>query len=541
MKEDKNIIIISIDDLRYDAISLCSEVNRVITKKFPEIKINIDTPNIDKLGKMGVYFTQCYSTSSYTPPAHASMLTGTYINRHCVRTFFGKLSNNVKTIAEILKRKGYKTLASVENLTLELLDITRGFDVVDDLQNDEYKTYKYIENWNGEKCLFFLHLFDVHKPYCYLVGKPWSKYNSDYLDTIYKICEKYEINFEILYERSINEAKRIVKNFHRLSESLKEYCIMRSLDFLLREKLREKNKLFDEIVPLYFEGVNKFDSTKFKDIIKILKSSGLLDTSIIVITSDHGEIKCSWNGREDFMNSFFLYEDAIRVPLIIYSEELPKGKVITTPVSIIDIVPTLLNMLGIKYNIESFDGISLTRLIFGENRKRYEERCIFFETWAYRGGVDQFGNIRSIDMFRREIGCRYKRYKYIRIGTDIDREKINKCSETEFIKLIFRKILGKFENNDDLILLKKKMEYMSREELIDMFSKKIEQERIYEIQKDINEQRNLLNYDNNIEFVLNNFRKEIYSYLVNDNCSKKIILDDEINEIKERLTILGYL
>jgi len=415
MTEIKNIILISIDDLRFDCIS-CEKDKRWLERYNAHSIIN--TPVLNRIAKRGVRFTQCISTSSYTPSSHASMLTGLYPKRHRVKTFFNPLPDNVTTLPDILKRRGWKTSAWCEHLTFKIQRITKGIDtVVIPFENEGANLFGFIDRLNPQENNFiFLHFFDVHKPYFYTTGgTERHAYNKSYMEEMEMISEKVGGDFQSLLLNAQTEARRVVDNYDNLNASLKEYATYRSLDYLLREGLRTKNMLFEEIVPLYVRGVNKFDQGKFRDIVNKLTENGFLENSLLIIVSDHGETRCKWNGRKDFMNSYNALEGAIHVPLVIYYESLPKELETKAEVSLIDLVPTILNLLNLKVDL-NLDGISLKPLIKikgGEHEPL--ERTLFSESWAYQGKSTFFGSAdKSLkEVFLAEACARKKGFKYV--------------------------------------------------------------------------------------------------------------------------------
>lgn len=448
MAVPRNIVLISIDDLRYDCLSC--EPDRRWLERYGAASL-VDTPTLDRVAGSGVRFDQCVSPSSYTPLSHASMLTGTYAARHQVRTFFGKLSRQVQTLAEILAARGYRTLARVEHLALKMLDITRGMEIVDEAARDEQALFDYLSSRSSrkERKFIFVHLFDVHKPYCYATGGSESRqYNQDYSDIVGDIAERNGLAFAGLLEDARAEARRVVEGFSGLPPVLQEFAEMRSLDFLLRRYLRQCGTLFQEMVPLYVRGVTRFDRGKFSDLLTRLEQCQVLDDALLVVTSDHGETRCTWDGVEDFMNSFFLLEGAIRVPLILFSpQHLPDGLVIDAPVSLVDIVPTVLDLLRVTAT-GVVDGLSLLPLLRGEDLGRSE---VTSETWAYRGGVNLFGQVRAgHEMFLRQRCVRSRRYKLVETGMEFTAEDWQGSDDGVFVKTVYRKCLGRFETAEEL-------------------------------------------------------------------------------------------
>jgi len=119
----KNIILISMDDLRFDCVGKFFDRKRF---RNYDLAYYPETPVIDDVAARGVSFSQCIAPSSFTPPSHTTMLTGLYPNRHGIQTFYDELRSEVTTLTEIMKKSGFNTLAKIENSSLRLQNITRG-------------------------------------------------------------------------------------------------------------------------------------------------------------------------------------------------------------------------------------------------------------------------------------------------------------------------------------------------------------------------------------------------------------------------------
>ena len=91
-----------------------------------------------------------------------------------------------------------------------------------------------------------------------------------------------------------------------------------------------------------------------------VQALGVFDETLLIITSDHGE---SLTEHSIFFDHHGLYDVTIRVPLILYSDALPKGRRFRAHVQHIDLTPTILNLLNIKTEIY-FEGLNLLPLIF---------------------------------------------------------------------------------------------------------------------------------------------------------------------------------
>jgi len=155
---DYNIILISIDTLRADRLGVYGYKKPI-------------TPNLDALAAKSTVFSKAYSQSSWTLPAHASMLTGSYPHEIGVEYINDRLPEKTETIAQILKNAGYKTFAFTSGVFINRdRGFAKGFDKFEensDWQDAQIITQKAIKNipTSQEKFFMFLHYFHVHDPY----------------------------------------------------------------------------------------------------------------------------------------------------------------------------------------------------------------------------------------------------------------------------------------------------------------------------------------------------------------------------------------
>lgn len=140
-----------------------------------------------------------------------------------------------------------------------------------------------------------------------------------------------------------------------------------------------------------YDGSVFFVDTQIGRLIEGLEQHHILDNTLIVFTSDHGE---SLNEHGIYFTHHGLYDETIHVPLILRGPRLPKNKVIKGLVQHIDLVPTILDMLGAGMEDLDFDGKSLVPLVFNRIRQlhpavyagevRYEhKRCIRTGRYKY--------------------------------------------------------------------------------------------------------------------------------------------------------------
>lgn len=321
------IILISIDTLRGDSIT-------------PAGYFRDTTPYLSQLVKESVYFSKAYSNGCWTMPSHMSMLTGTLPSRHGVNqgmgTMKGKgasmLHDAVKLLPEILKAS-HPQLKTVKFARLPGdLGFARGFDINNSmdpfLDEKSFKTLlKEFENQKDRDFFFFVHTWMVHAPYA----------RSHFLKEGKLSREKRK---QIDQFRTMTKAERM-----KLLKMKKSRGVTNDFPFFL-----SKNKLFNmkDCKALYDSNIYYVDQLVDRLIGK-LKELDIYDDVFVIITSDHGE-----HFDDHFKNCFYnfhgqdFYEEFVRVLLIIKYPDQTKSKIIRHPVSLIDLVPTVLNYYKMK-------------------------------------------------------------------------------------------------------------------------------------------------------------------------------------------------
>lgn len=312
---NNKVLLISIDNLRYDCAGYVGE--KAHLKKFYLDKL-VDTPTLDEISSKAAIFTNCFSTCSYTPPAHASLFTGLYPPKHGVRPFFYKtLNNECLTIAEIYKNNGYKTVFYSDVFGLfGPMGLTKGFDYTFDKNFDDFT--KLLNSFKDEKVFAFIHLFDIHEPFIFSECPPDPHYNDDYLDFIKTMSEFY--NIPIAQNNPYAMWNAFVTAVH-FGQSI--------------------------MLPPYIYGVNKFDKGRFKSIYNTLQNLNYFDEdNIFAIFSDHGEGRISLIDKPVFGHMGELFDEIIHIPLIFHAPGV-ENKVYDKLASITDIYPTLVSLSGL--------------------------------------------------------------------------------------------------------------------------------------------------------------------------------------------------
>ena len=328
-RKKPNLIIISIDTLRADHIG-CYGYQRPTS------------PAIDKFASEALLFEDVMSTSPWTLPAHGSLLTGLYPNRHGLKSYDNTMPGGIRMLADILKESGYATAAVVNSHCLSTrYGFNQGFDAYAYLKEVVFQRgpskvgeegIKRLRSRPDRPFFLFLHYFDVH---------------SDYSSLPY-----YEQQFVRPYNGIANGSSR----------QLSAHCI---------GEITFDQAAADHLIDLYDAGIRQMDDG-IDALLKSLKSQKLLDDSILIITSDHGEEFLEHGG---VLHSQTQYQELLHIPLIIKGPGIPKSKRIKSVVSLVDVVPTVLSLLGIA-EPESLDGVDLCPL-WQEREPQFPSRYLF--------------------------------------------------------------------------------------------------------------------------------------------------------------------
>ncbi len=328
---DLNILLIIIDTLRADHLGCYG---------YQEIK----TPNIDRLAREGVLFTNATCQVPLTLPSHCCILTGTHPMYHGVRDNAGfYLEEKNTTLAEILKGYGYATSGFIGAFVLDSRwGIDQGFDY-------------YFDN------------FDI------------SLYETANLDVVQRIGQ--EVVDEAFHWWDENGHNKFFTWIH-LYDPHSPYDPPEPFKTMFGEKPYE-----------LYDGEIAYSDMLIGQIMAKLEEKGVQDNTLIIFTADHGEML---GEHKESFHGFFIYDAATRIPLIIKPPTTAlNGKVIEAQVQSVDIVPTILHMLGIPIP-EEIQGQSLIPFIMGKG-SHSKDLYAYSETYypRYRFGWSELKSLRN--------------------------------------------------------------------------------------------------------------------------------------------------
>lgn len=357
-----NIIMIGSDTLRADRLDGSYEKNIA-----PYLKEQLE---------QGTFFSQCHVPCARTAPSLISMLTGCWPHRFGVRdNFVPDAASNlaIKTLPQTLNEHGYQTAALSDWCGADMAKFSMGFDYTD-VPEDQWNIKFFIRQ--GPKDLRLLlslfsqnilgkyYLPEIHyaggTPKTDSVGRETRHLINHLADNdrpfflnVFLSTTHGPFGSEYPYYRHYSSADYDGESKFIMSRVNDPWEIIR--------RQAEPKEEFDlnQIINLYDGCVTRFDD-EVRKITAHLEQSGLADNTIIIIYSDHGMEffeHDTWGQGNSVISDV-----SSRIPLFMSGPGIPQGRNITKPIRSIDITPTLLDLIGIKPEIE-MDGISLKSYI----------------------------------------------------------------------------------------------------------------------------------------------------------------------------------
>lgn len=358
-KKTPNVILYLVDSLRADRLGCYGNPANI-------------TPEIDRWAQNKIQFEACYTQAPWALPALTSLFTASYPYTH--KAFFLGDRSDLPTLAEMLRKKGYTTSSFSENIvTGQLSGLDRGFDLLDFNTVDTDRLQEWIKKNRFHPFFLYIHIQNPHLRY-------WPP--REFLPEGITTQEVKKINREYMK----------LTYYQSFSNNLDDLMNTRNL---LQEKL---GKALPDIRKLYDGEVATADY-RFGRLVRMLKKFNLEDETLIILTSNHGE---EFAEHGELLHGRSLYNTALHVPLILHLPgPVRHGMSINEPVGLLDILPTIIDILGQKRT--STQGTSLLPMILGSPGK--QERKIF----AVRNSFKMF----SADRGKKNVSMIDERWKAI--------------------------------------------------------------------------------------------------------------------------------
>jgi len=344
--------VLSIDTLSRSAL-------RTYEAEAPELA------NLDRLAEASLVFERCASTSSWTLPAQASLLTGLYPDRHGARHPHLPIAPGAETVAAALEAAGYQTVAFTDGGFVDgSFGFARGFGRYDEEVADPelaglelvrdgepggipgaslfHRAAQFLEQRDpGQPFFLFLQTFAVHE---YYRARPWTQ-------PAWKGPPKPA---EYYLECLTGKRKGTARDWRQL------------------------RALYNAELAHLDRGLGRLLAT--------LEELGLAENTVVVLVSDHGEGLDPDRGR--IHHGGRLTADLVRVPFLVRGPGIVAGRT-ETPVSLVDVAPTLLALAGLEVPPQ-LDGVSLASLLRGAPaEKPLAERPLYAQGYAFgwQGGT----------------------------------------------------------------------------------------------------------------------------------------------------------
>jgi len=359
--ERPNILLISLDTVRRDHCSTYGYERAT-------------TPNLAVVAKQGTSFDLAYAPTSTTGPTHATIFTSLYPIAHGVVKNGLILSAKHETLAEILRRTGYQTCSIVSSFVLHSkFGYAQGFTHYDDSFPHPESTVK-LQAWDGHHVE---EAFDRRAYYATSRAIRWLKERRDPNRPFFLFVHYFDPHDP--YTPPGVFAGRFAPG-EASEDSL------------------EKN------IGLY-DGEIAFTDQEVGNLLSSLEWIGLEDETLVVVFSDHGE---GLMDHGHMNHGVDIYEEAVRVPLLFrWPNRVPQGRVTSAPVGLVDLAPTILDLVGIGAGGGSFQGRSLAGSISGETALD-PERPIYL----YRRHCEE-GYRQDVWVKGEKFGIRAGVWKYI--------------------------------------------------------------------------------------------------------------------------------
>ena len=318
----KNVVVVLIDTLRADKLQSINRESRV------------RAPTLNRLAEEGSLFTAAQSTENWTKPSVAAVLTGLYPRTHGARTQQAVLSEDALLLSEHLKEQGFQTASFIANgYVSDRFGFDQGWDkyrnfIREEVSSDATNVFGEASEWarehKDERFFLYVQTIDPHVAY-----DPGDEYLRMYDDRDYQGPVEPRRTPTLL-----EDAKRGRITFSESDATRLE-------------------ALHDGEITQHDVELEKF--------LKGLGELGVLDDTLVVVVSDHGE---EFDDHGSWGHGHSIYQELLHVPFLFHLPGVVPERRVESAVSTVDLAPTVVDLLGVP-PLPSAEGHSLVSLMHG--------------------------------------------------------------------------------------------------------------------------------------------------------------------------------
>jgi arylsulfatase A-like enzyme len=308
------------------------------------------TPGLDRLARSSTVYTQAISPSPWTLPAHLSLFTGLFPSGHGVLTEQDRLRRDVSSLPEILRDTGYQAAGFTNNPWVSsLCGLDRGFEWFVEVFRGERGKEKGELRRNLDRVRHLLFLKDNGA----------EKTNVQVMRWITRWCHESDhapffifVNYmeaHQLYGLKHPFHRRFPRRLSPYMEAWRNRDISRGKARVYAGARRLTADDYMAMVNMYDRAISYLDF-RIEELVGFLEEHELLDNTLLIITSDHGEEfgEHRLAGVELIEHPFCLYDSLLRVPLLVrWPEAFTRAKRRTDLVQLNDVFHTIVGLLNL--------------------------------------------------------------------------------------------------------------------------------------------------------------------------------------------------
>ena len=429
-----NIIVILTDDQRWDAIGYAG--NKIIK-----------TPEQDQLALEGTYFNKAFVTTPICGASRATIITGLYERKHNF-TLGGTTLNPVylkKNYPLELRKNGYHTgffgKFGIKN-NGDLSNIFSEFEVYD--RNNKFEDHRgyyyksigkdtvHLTQYTGHKALTFIDNAPSDGPFCLSISfsaphahdGAWEGIKKQYF---------WQEEVDNYYRDTVIPGPNNASDdrFEALPKEVREG--FNRVRWYWRYDSKER---YQESLKGYYRMIGGVDKELGK-IREMLTKKGIADNTIIVWMGDNGYFL----GERQMAGKWLMYDNSVRVPLIIYDPRVKKHHDVEDMVANVDLAATILDFSGVKSDLKTH-GISLVPYVYNGSSKYKRKELMIEHLW-------DFQPIPPSEGIRTEQ-WKYFRYRTIKATEELydlenDPQELNNLASNTKYKIILQNMRDKLD------------------------------------------------------------------------------------------------